>query len=177
MASATVTCPHCGKTSPQHLARCQWCHKDMAKSPESIAHQRKQKETRAVDDDATDLSQTPCAKCGEYLIVGKAFCASCGEPVSGHDEIALLRDQVAKLEKRVKEQSRLITQHADVINDANSDIAAIESLINSSSLYSDSFWTRSFTIWGHSLALQGAILAGFYVLLFTFAGCSAVAGS
>lgn len=114
-----------------------------------------------------------CANCGAELAEAAGFCHLCGSAASvptADRAVAELREQLAELKKTVSEHAGLIDQHAEIINELGTDVAGVESLLDSSSVYHSSFWARAWAIYGHVLVPGLIIGVAVYVFLFAALG-------
>jgi uncharacterized Zn finger protein (UPF0148 family) len=113
-----------------------------------------------------------CLKCGTAVEQGVAFCPSCGAEVSfdtrvrgAESEVASLKKRIVDLESHVREVSnyneKYVAELRSVVNRNAETVDAVVDRLNGSSLLSDSFWVRAFTVYGYILivgALAGSIL-------------------
>lgn len=115
------------------------------------------------------LDSSPCRKCGAALVPGAGYCHACGTSTSSGPDAELPR-RVAQLEDRLKRLTDVVDQHADVVNGQAAQVTAMENRLNSSSLFSDSFWTRAWAVVGHNLSVGLLVYLVLFVVAIMLAG-------
>lgn len=155
-----VACPHCGKGNPlpasssAQTGTCQWCHRkyELIGDGQAVAPAPR---SRPAMSESLNLSK-PCTKCGSVLPAEAKYCLVCGEAVPEPDtssQVVALRQEIAQLRGQVESLRATVgSTH-----------------LPPTSLLSDNFMTRAFTVLGHSMTAGLVVAIPFYVLVFIFA--------
>ena len=116
-----------------------------------------------------------CSACGASVSDDAAFCSKCGAATPTTGEVRALaqvlgvQQAVEAVDARVDGLIGVVNGNADLANSHNKRLAALEERLNGSTLFSDSFWGRAFTVYGYVL-IAGVVVGGLIAFIVMILG-------